>query len=121
MQCLAGDQLRLNRCLCPSAGRWYNRANVVGTERRTYDCMMSGDQGNRTMTVKERLHQIVEAMPEDQALQLVQKIEKGWAVAIEDIPANFTLKYGVWQDSRSVEEIVRDIRADRTSNEESSF
>ena len=73
------------------------------------------------MTVKERLHQMVEALPDDRALQLVHQLEEAWAEAIEDIPANFALKYGTWQDDRPVEEIVRDIRVARTPNAESAL
>jgi hypothetical protein len=68
------------------------------------------------MTVKERLIQLVEALPAEEAEQLKARLEKGRADRSGgEWPEAFLQSFGGWSDDpRSTEEIIREIYEGRS-------
>jgi hypothetical protein len=86
------------------------------------------------MTVKERLAQIIEALPEEKAeglleyaeqlarplpsvAEIVRNIEEKRKLNKGETPEETFARLGPWEDDRTVEEIIADIYAHRTISE----
>ena len=68
------------------------------------------------MNTKEKLHRAVDILPEDKAAALLQLLEcfdltnlSTRPLPYIDTPENFTKNFGVWEDSRTTEEMIEDI------------
>jgi hypothetical protein len=85
------------------------------------------------MTVKERLAQIIEALPEEKAeglleyaeqlarplpsvAEIVRDIEDLRKLNRDETPEETFARIGPWEDDRTAEEIIADIHAHRTSS-----
>jgi hypothetical protein len=72
------------------------------------------------MTAREKLREYADVLPEEEILRLLRTIEANrpsTRAELRESPSEFIKRIGPWQDSRTTEEIIRDIYDSRTSSE----
>ena len=72
------------------------------------------------MTAREKLREYADLLPEEEVIKLLRTIEADRTpprAEPRESPSEFIKRIGPWQDSRTTEEIIRDIYDSRTSSE----